>query len=89
MFLYVSGLGDRHGENILFDSTNGDTMHVDFNCLFNKGLAFEYPERVPFRMTHNMVKAMGPTGVEGMFRQVNIIINLFIYLSHIFIVCEI
>lgn len=43
-------------------------MHVDFNCLFNKGLAFEYPERVPFRMTHNMVKAMGPTGVEGMFR---------------------
>ncbi|XP_026479798.1 serine/threonine-protein kinase ATR-like [Ctenocephalides felis] len=66
---YILGLGDRHGENILFDSTNGDTMHVDFNCLFNKGLAFEYPERVPFRMTHNMVKAMGPTGVEGMFRK--------------------
>jgi hypothetical protein len=30
------GLGDRHGENILFDSTNGDCVHVDFNCLFNK-----------------------------------------------------
>ena len=29
-------LGDRHGENILFDSTTGDTVHVDFNCLFEK-----------------------------------------------------
>ena len=30
------GLGDRHGENILLDSTCGDVVHVDFNCLFNK-----------------------------------------------------
>lgn len=29
-------LGDRHGENILFDSITGDTVHVDFNCLFDK-----------------------------------------------------
>lgn len=34
---YMLGLGDRHGENILLDSTNGDVVHVDFNCLFNKG----------------------------------------------------
>ena len=33
---YILGLGDRHGENILLDSTNGDCVHVDFNCLFNK-----------------------------------------------------
>jgi phosphatidylinositol kinase/protein kinase (PI-3 family) len=33
---YVVGLGDRHGENILYDSTNGDTVHVDLNCLFEK-----------------------------------------------------
>lgn len=53
---YILGLGDRHGENILFDSNNGDTVHVDFNCLFNKGEIFEVPEVVPFRLTHNMVK---------------------------------
>lgn len=52
---YILGLGDRHGENILFDSNNGDTVHVDFNCLFNKGEQFEVPEVVPFRLTHNMV----------------------------------
>lgn len=33
---YVLGLGDRHGENILFDSKSGDCVHVDFNCLFNR-----------------------------------------------------
>ena len=66
---YVLGLGDRHGENILLDSTTGDCVHVDFNCLFNKGVTFDYPEIVPFRLTHNMVEAMGPLGVEGIFRR--------------------
>lgn len=66
---YMLGLGDRHGENILMDSTTGDCVHVDFNCLFNKGETFEWPERVPFRFTNNMIGAMGPMGYEGIFRQ--------------------
>lgn len=33
---YILGLGDRHGENILFDSKCGDCVHVDFSCLFNR-----------------------------------------------------
>ena len=35
---YMVGLGDRHGENILIDCTNGDVVHVDFSYLFNKVL---------------------------------------------------
>ncbi|XP_019728158.1 serine/threonine-protein kinase ATR isoform X2 [Hippocampus comes] len=66
---YVLGLGDRHGENILFDSFTGECVHVDFNCLFNKGETFDVPEVVPFRLTQNMVHAMGPMGIEGLFRQ--------------------
>ncbi|XP_060828354.1 serine/threonine-protein kinase atr-like [Bombus pascuorum] len=66
---YILGLGDRHGENILFDSKCGDCVHVDFNCLFNRGELFEWPERVPFRLTHNMVDAMGPLKIEGPFRR--------------------
>lgn len=66
---FVLGLGDRHGENILFDETTGDAVHVDFNCLFEKGHTFDKPERVPFRMTHNMVDALGVTGIEGAFRK--------------------
>lgn len=48
---HIVGLGDRHGENILFDSTTGDCIHVDFSCLFDKGLQLEKPELVPFRLT--------------------------------------
>uniref|UniRef100_A0A8C9W212 Serine/threonine-protein kinase ATR n=1 Tax=Scleropages formosus TaxID=113540 RepID=A0A8C9W212_SCLFO len=66
---YILGLGDRHGENILFDSLTGECVHVDFNCLFNKGETFDVPEVVPFRLTPNMVYAMGPMGTEGLFRQ--------------------
>ncbi|RDW66710.1 hypothetical protein BP5796_09459 [Coleophoma crateriformis] len=65
----ILGLGDRHGENILFEEGNGGTFHVDFNCLFDKGLTFVKPERVPFRLTHNMVDAMGIYGYEGPFRK--------------------
>ena len=66
---HVLGLGDRHGENILFEEGTGGTFHVDFNCLFDKGLTFEKPELVPFRLTHNMVDAFGVYGYEGPFRK--------------------
>jgi serine/threonine-protein kinase ATR len=65
---HMLGLGDRHGENILLEESTGGVFHVDFNCLFDKGLTFEKPELVPFRLTHNMQDAMGPYGHEGPFR---------------------
>ncbi|KAK8184448.1 hypothetical protein BC567DRAFT_246964 [Phyllosticta citribraziliensis] len=65
---HTLGLGDRHGENVLLVEHDGGVFHVDFNCLFEKGLTFEKPELVPFRLTHNMVDAMGPYGVDGPFR---------------------
>lgn len=64
----ILGLGDRHGENVLLEEGNGGVFHVDFNCLFDKGRTFQCPERVPFRLTHNMVHAMGVQGYEGAFR---------------------
>lgn len=51
-------------------SSNGDCIHVDFNCLFNKGETLGVPEIVPFRLTHNMIEAMGPLGHEGIFRKI-------------------
>ena len=35
---------------------------MDLNCLFWKGLLFKAPEMVPFRLTQNMVDALGLTG---------------------------
>ncbi|BGO96796.1 Serine/threonine-protein kinase MEC1 [Rhodotorula toruloides] len=62
---FVLGLGDRHCENILLDATTGETVQVDFNCLFDKGRTFEVPEKVPFRLTQNIIDGMGVTGFEG------------------------
>lgn len=67
------------------DSTSGDVVHVDFNCLFEKvclwmdpvpeslaelhrllqGKMLDTPERVPFRLTQNIVDGLGISGVEG------------------------
>jgi phosphatidylinositol kinase/protein kinase (PI-3 family) len=47
------------------DEVNGATVHVDFNCLFERGKTLETPERVPFRLTQNLVDGLGITGVEG------------------------
>ncbi|KAJ5683180.1 hypothetical protein N7462_006345 [Penicillium macrosclerotiorum] len=66
---YVLGLGDRHGENLLFEEGTGGILHVDFNCLFDKGQTFEKPEVVPFRLTHNMIDAFGSYGYNGPFRR--------------------
>ncbi|KAE9043994.1 Serine/threonine-protein kinase [Phytophthora rubi] len=68
---HIIGLGDRHGENILIDCTNGECVHVDFDCLFDKGLKLAKPEIVPFRLTPNIIDAFGITGYEGVFRRVS------------------
>ncbi|KAM1106722.1 hypothetical protein TB2_003454 [Malus domestica] len=39
-----------------------ETVHVDFSCLFDKGLQLEKPELVPFRLTQNMIDGFGITG---------------------------
>ena len=67
---YIIGLGDRHGENILIDESNGECIHVDFDCLFGKGEGLECPEVVPFRLTPNIVDAFGVTGVTGVYQSV-------------------
>ena len=67
---HVVGLGDRHGENILLDQESGDCVHVDFSCLFDKGLELETPEMVPFRLTQNIVDGLGAGGYEGTFMRV-------------------
>lgn len=68
---FIMGLGDRHGENILFDETSGMCVHVDFNCLFEKGKTLEYPEKVPFRLTQNLEHACGAGGIHSKFKNVS------------------
>ena len=39
------------------------------NCLFGKGLTLDTPERVPFRLTANIIDGFGLTGIEGVYRR--------------------
>ena len=65
---HAVGLGDRHLENVLLDTSNGDAIQIDFGCLFDKGLTLPQPEVVPFRLTQNIIDAFGYSGVDGVFR---------------------
>lgn len=65
---WYMGLGDRHAENIHFDKITGDTVHVDLNCIFEKGKTLEIPEKVPFRLTQNIVDGFGVLKLEGTYR---------------------
>ncbi|XP_019197259.1 PREDICTED: serine/threonine-protein kinase ATM isoform X3 [Ipomoea nil] len=66
---YIVGLGDRHLMNILVDQTTAEVVHIDLGVAFEQGLMLKTPERVPFRLTRDIIDGMGITGVEGVFRR--------------------
>ncbi|EPB74623.1 FATC domain protein [Ancylostoma ceylanicum] len=65
----ILGLGDRHLDNVLVNLDRGDIVHIDYNICFDKGRHLRVPETVPFRLTQNILHALGPTQVEGVFRE--------------------
>ena len=65
---YIIGLGDRHLDNLLIDLQTGEVIHIDYNVCFEKGKNLRIPERVPCRLTQNIVNVFGLTGVDGVFR---------------------
>ncbi|KAB2581050.1 Serine/threonine-protein kinase tel1 [Lasiodiplodia theobromae] len=66
---HVLGLGDRHCHNILLDQQSGEAVHIDLGVAFEAGRVLPVPEVVPFRLTRDLVDAMGYPGVEGVFRR--------------------
>uniref|UniRef100_A0A915PYZ3 non-specific serine/threonine protein kinase n=1 Tax=Setaria digitata TaxID=48799 RepID=A0A915PYZ3_9BILA len=64
----ILGLGDRHLDNVLVNFESGHVVHIDYNVCFDKGRNLRVPETVPFRLTGNIIRALGPTEVEGTFR---------------------
>ncbi|KAK0425405.1 hypothetical protein QR680_009184 [Steinernema hermaphroditum] len=66
---YIIGLGDRHLDNILVNLSTGNIIHIDYNVCFEKGRSLRVPETVPFRLTGNIAHALGPTNIEGVFRE--------------------
>ncbi|KAG0362437.1 phosphatidylinositol kinase- protein kinase tor1 [Gamsiella multidivaricata] len=66
---HILGLGDRHPSNMMMDRNTGDIVHIDFGDCFEVAMHRpQFPERIPFRLTRMLVKAMEVSGIEGSFR---------------------
>ncbi|MCO5588579.1 hypothetical protein L7F22_042536 [Adiantum nelumboides] len=66
---YLLGLGDRHPSNLMLHRVSGKILHIDFGDCFEASMNREkFPEKVPFRLTRMLVKAMEVSGIEGNFR---------------------
>lgn len=62
---HAVGLGDRHAQNILVDLPSMQLVHIDLGIALEQGRFLPIPERVPFRLTPNLVDGLGPAGVAG------------------------
>uniref|UniRef100_A0A7S4P0U7 non-specific serine/threonine protein kinase n=1 Tax=Paramoeba aestuarina TaxID=180227 RepID=A0A7S4P0U7_9EUKA len=66
---YILGLGDRHLSNIMFETSTGKVLHIDFgDCFEVLRHRDKYPEKIPFRLTRMLIHAMEVSGIEGNFR---------------------
>merc|ERR1712157_379961 len=65
----MGGLGDRHPSNLMLDQISGRILHIDFGDCFEVAMHRDkFPERVPFRLTRMLTKAMEVSGIEGSYR---------------------
>merc|ERR1712045_271296 len=67
---YILGLGDRHPSNLMLDQISGRVLHIDFGDCFEVAMHREkFPEKIPFRLTRMLIKAMEISGIEGSYRK--------------------
>ena len=66
---YILGLGDRHPSNLMLDKLSGRVLHIDFGDCFEVAMNRDkFPEKVPFRLTRMLIRAMEVAGIEGSYR---------------------
>ncbi|TXG64043.1 hypothetical protein EZV62_011037 [Acer yangbiense] len=65
---YLLGLCDRHPSNLMLHRYSGKIFHIDFGDCFEASMNREkFSEKVPFRSTRMLIKAMEVSDLEGNF----------------------
>lgn len=63
---YILGLGDRHPANLMLHRFSGTVVHIDFGDCFEVAMQREkYSEKIPFRLTRMLTKAMGVFDIKS------------------------
>ena len=61
LFGYILGIGDRHLDNLLLDTSSGSVVQIDFGVCFGMGSSvLPVPELLPFRLTAQLRGALSP-----------------------------
>lgn len=66
---YLIGVGDRHLENFLVDTSDGQVLGIDFGIAFGSGVHLATPELMPFRLTRQIEGVIAPHPKEGVYKQ--------------------
>jgi len=65
---YLIGIGDRHLENFLVDTSDGEVFGIDFGIAFGSGVQLIIPELMPFRLTQQIEGVIAPHPLEGAYK---------------------
>ncbi len=66
---YIFGIGDRHLENFLIQTSTGNLVMIDFGYSFGASIELPIPELIPFRLTKSFKELASPIGIEGSFKK--------------------
>ncbi|XP_011503295.1 PREDICTED: DNA-dependent protein kinase catalytic subunit-like [Ceratosolen solmsi marchali] len=64
---WITGVGDRHLENLLIEVKSGKCYGIDFGLAFGTGIDQSIPELVPFRLTAQILGLFKPFTEEDLF----------------------
>ncbi|CAN0062863.1 unnamed protein product, partial [Hapterophycus canaliculatus] len=66
---YVLGIGDRHLDNFLLDTSTGTVVGIDFGAAFGVGTTeLPVPEMIPFRLTNQFQNLLQPLDSVGLLK---------------------
>jgi len=63
------GVGDRHLENFLVDTSDGEVLGIDVGIAFGSGVHLALPELMPFRLTRQIEGVIAPHPLQGVYKQ--------------------
>ena len=58
LITYILGIGDRHLENFLIQTSTGEIVMIDFGYSFGASIDLPIPEIIPFRLTRSFIDLM-------------------------------